>query len=175
MRSRLLLRCGLLLRTLAASSASATSTAEKLHVLSDNLETTALLSGSLVLPTLHLQAAFNIHRPAFGKILRREFRLPTPSRHIKESRLFLTRPLIVVPLPIDRHPKIGHGRALRSLAQFEISNHVADQHYLVEIRHNFPSNLPRLPAAPRKIYLRFPEAYLRKAAGSAASGRSCPT
>lgn len=141
-RSRALLlgRAGLLAAAALRGTATATGTApaigKELEAFSDDFEFAAFLAGFLVVPSVHLEAAFDVCAAALGEVLLGEFRLAAPEGDIDEDRLFLLLVLLVVPNAVDRKGDIRHGGAFGSVSQFGIPGEVPDEHDFVQIGHN---------------------------------------
>ena len=119
------------------SRARATSSVwQELQVFSDHLEFAAFLAGFLVVPSIHLQAAFDVGAASLGEILLGELRLAAPQGDIDEDGFFLFLVLFVVPDAVNGKGDVRDGGALGCEPQFRIPCEVPDEHDFIEIGHN---------------------------------------
>ena len=127
----------------AAAAGSSTAIGEKLECFTDDFEFAAFFSSFLVVPGVHLEAAFDVGTASFGEVLLGEFRLASPESDVHEGGVLLFLALVVIPYPVDSKGDIRHGGALGGVAQFGIPGEVPDEHDFVQIGHSDGENAER--------------------------------
>ena len=136
----LLRRTGFLLRTFrvvaTATGTTTGSATEKLKNFADHFDLSALFASFFVVPRVHLQAAFDVSRAAFGEVLLCDLSLPAPKSDLHKGNIFLFLALVIVPHAFDRKGNLRDGSAFRSVAQFGISGEISDEHDFVEVGHS---------------------------------------
>ena len=101
--------------TAAIRLAATTSTpgiitsSEKLKIFPDNLQFGSGLTGSLVLPLVEIETAFDVHGTALFHIFADDFRLAAPESDIDKGGLFPSLPVVEGVIAIDRETDVGHG------------------------------------------------------------------
>lgn len=117
---------------LATALRAVPSATEQLQILRNDADTAALLAGLLILPRIHLQAAFDEYGATFGEVLSRYLTRAPPASYVEKGSLFA--PLAFV-LPVGdavhRKAKLSEGSAARSCAYFGISRQIPDNHNFV--------------------------------------------
>ena len=107
-----------------------------MHVLADDSELAAFFAGFLVVPSVEIQATFDVDRSSFREILLSELGLASPEGDFDECGLFLFLTLVIIPNTVDGHADFRNRSAFGSVAKFGISGEIADEHDFVEIGHN---------------------------------------
>ena len=120
----------------AAAAGVALAIGHELEVVADDFEAAAFFTGFLVIPGVHLEAAFDVGAAALGEVLLGEFGLAAPEGDIDEGGVFLFLSLFVVPDAVDGEGDVRDGFAAGGVAQFGISGEIADEHDFVEIGHS---------------------------------------
>jgi len=108
---------------------------EELEVFADHLEFAAFLAGGFIVPSVEVEAAFDVNWATFAEVLLGEFRLASPEGDVDESGFLLLAFLFIHPNAVDGEAEFGDGGAFWSVAQFGISGEISDEHDFVEIGH----------------------------------------
>ena len=109
---------------------------QELQAFAYYFEFAAFFASFLVVPSVHLQAAFNIGTTAFGEVLLGEFRLTPPERDIDKDCFFLLLILLVVPNPVNGKRNVRNRSALGRVTQFRVTGQIPDEHNFVKIGHS---------------------------------------
>ncbi len=108
---------------------------QKLDLLAHNFQLCPFLASLFVIPAVQVQATRHEQTVTFFAVLRCNFRHLGPKGHVDESRLFLFLAVIVLPRAVDGEADITDWRSRRGVSNLDVSGDVADEIYLIQIRH----------------------------------------
>lgn len=143
---------------------------EELEGFSDDFKFAAFFAGFLVVPSIHLETAFNIDSASFGEVLLGKFCLAPPKGDIHEDGFFLFLVLFVVPDAIDGKGNVRDGGALGCVPKLGIPGEIPDEHDFVEIGHNGGINSNSGGERQEKTVLSN-NFYFKRCAGNVGGGR----
>ena len=122
---------------LASTSLTSTATlaTDKLHVLADNAQTGALLTGRLIVPLIELKTTFDKDRTAFTQILSGELGLTPPEGDIDIGDFLNSLSIVTGANPVHGHAKVTNRSSLGSVTDFEIPGDIPEKHDFVDVGH----------------------------------------
>ena len=126
-----------------ATSATASGSSHKLDVVGDDFEFGALLSGSFVIPAIHVQASLNEEGLSFSGILVRYLSCASPEGDINKSGFFDTLTSVTCANSIDGKADVSNGSALGGIAKLDITGYITHEHYFIKIGHDLKATLLR--------------------------------
>jgi hypothetical protein len=118
-------------------SARATGTAtQQLHTFAYNPEFSSLLTGLLVVPAIHLEAAFDENGSSFPQIFASDLGQPSPKYHIDECNLFASLAALSRVNAVDRDAEIADCAAFWGVAYFRIAREVSEEDDFIKTGHS---------------------------------------